>query len=335
MRLTAGRNQHHSLILRTVGMSGESYIPQCSKSTSVQRAYAKINLSLDVTGKRADGYHLVDMIMQTVGIYDTLTVAESDDETDDSGAVSLSIEMENGGTLSAGEDNLICRAVRSMQKEFGIRKEFDIHLIKRIPIAAGMAGGSTDAAAAFRAVRDLAAPSVTDEKLAELAAGLGADIPYCIYGGTKRCRGIGEILTEMPDAPDCSLVIVKPPVGVSTPWCYKTLDQTEITGRPDTEAMIRALDAHDLRAVMGSAGNVLEPVTAAAHSEIGEIEEYLRRFKPVRAMMTGSGPTVFAVFDDAEAAKKAYAAVESDPTFSGYEHFLTGFVKNPYGCRKA
>ena len=248
-------------------MSGESYIPQCSKSTSVQRAYAKINLSLDVTGKRADGYHLVDMIMQTVGIYDTLTVAESDDETDDSGAVSLSIEMENGGTLSAGEDNLICRAVRSMQKEFGIRKEFDIHLIKRIPIAAGMAGGSTDAAAAFRAVRDLSAPSVTDEKLAELAAGLGADIPYCIYGGTKRCRGIGEVLTEMPDAPNCSLVIVKPPVGVSTPWCYKTLDQTEITGRPDTEAMIRALDAHDLRAVMGSAGNVLESVTAAAHSE--------------------------------------------------------------------
>ncbi len=176
---------------------------------------------------------------------------------------------------------------------------------------------------------------MTDEKLAELAAGLGADIPYCIYGGTKRCRGIGEVLTEMPDAPNCSLVIVKPPVGVSTPWCYKTLDQTEITGRPDTEAMIRALDAHDLRAVMGSAGNVLEPVTAAAHSEIGEIEEYLRRFKPVRAMMTGSGPTVFAVFDDEEAAKKAYAAVESDPKFSGYEHFLTGFVKNPYGCRKA
>ena len=290
------------------------------------RAYAKINLGLDVTGKREDGYHLVDMIMQTVGIFDTLTFSRTGEGTEKQpGRVSLSVDRSG---LSAGADNLVCRAVERMRREYGISEGLDIRLEKRIPMAAGMAGGSTDAAAAFRAVRDLFVPEVTDSMLCELAAPLGADIPYCIIGGTRRAEGIGEVLTRLPDAPECRLVISKPPVDVPTPWVYRTLDSCPIAKHPDIPGMIRALQDGDLEELMRLSGNVLEPVTGGKYPVIGRLERFLEERGAIRAVMTGSGPTVFGVFTEEETAEKAFAGLNSSAEYGGFENFLTGMQNN-------
>ena len=191
-----------------------------------QTAYAKINLSLDVLGRREDGYHIVRMIMQTIGISDDLIF-----ETQDKDCSPMEIALAtDSGEIPCGEDNLIVRAVRSMEKEFGLRGDLKITLTKRIPVAAGLAGGSTDAAAALRAVRDLFVPEVSDGQLQRIGATLGADIPYCITGGTQLSEGIGEILTVLPDAPACGLVICKPSAGVSTGEVYKRYDSLVAAG---------------------------------------------------------------------------------------------------------
>lgn len=336
-----------------------------------QKAYAKLNLGLDVIGKRADGYHLVDMIMQTVGIFDTLEIRRMEDAP----AEQVRLRIVRGGqknirdavnpreysdgslqgpytmnpheafageleedTLTAGEDNLVVRAIRRMQQEYWISCGFEAVLIKRIPVAAGMAGGSADAAAALRGVRDLCVPEVTDRELEEIGVSLGADVPYCVTGGTKRCEGIGELLTDLPPAPECGIVILKPPIGVSTPWVYHALDAAPIARHPDIRSMIRADEAGNLREMMRpeNAWNVLEPVTAAAHPEIGQMEQFLTDAAAqagvpdglVRVMMTGSGPTCFALFDTEEQAEKVWGIVRSHPVYGGYEHACTEFV----GC---
>ena len=203
-----------------------------------QKAYAKINLSLDILGKREDGYHLVRMVMQTIGLSDDLTF-----ETGDRDCPSMEVSLEaDSGEISCGEDNLIIRAVRRMEKEFGIRKDLKITLKKRIPVAAGMAGGSTDAAAALRAVRDLFVPDAADAELQRIGASLGADIPYCVTGGTQLSEGIGEILTVLPDAPQCGLVICKPSFGVSTAEVYRKYDGLGPVRHPDIDAQIGAIE---------------------------------------------------------------------------------------------
>lgn len=288
-----------------------------------EKAYAKINLGLDVTGVRDDGYHLVKMIMQTVGISDTLTFADLGTSASDKPKITLSGAQ---GDVPAGEDNLISRAIRAMDSAYGIGHDIDVRLEKTIPVAAGMAGGSTDAAAAFRAMRDLFVPAATDEELQKLALPLGADIPYCIAGGTKLAEGIGEKLTALPAAPDCSLVIVKPGEDVSTGGIYKAYDALHNAWHPDIDGQVQAVRGGDLRGMAEKCGNVLELVTGPRCPQIKRIEQFFMECGALQAMMTGSGPTVFAVFDDERAAKMSLEKFRKSETAAGCSCFQTGFV---------
>ena len=272
-----------------------------------QKAYAKINLSLDILGRLENGYHIVKMVMQTIDLYDELVF-----ETQDRYCPSMEITLvSDNGEIPCGEDNLIVRAVRRMEAKYRIRKDLRITLKKNIPVAAGMAGGSTDAAAALRAVRDLFVPEVSDEELQKIGVTLGADIPYCVTGGTQLSEGIGEVLTLLPDAPQCGLVVCKPPVGVSTGEVYKRYDSLETVTHPDIDAQIEAIRKGDLACMAGHCGNVLEEVTGAMYPRIGEIERFFEEQGALIAKMSGSGPTVFAIFTDKETARRAAEAFEA------------------------
>ncbi len=267
-----------------------------------RKAYAKINLGLDVTGKRDDGYHLVRMIMQNVDLYDTLTY-----RLNDSGDISLSASAEG---VPTDDSNLICKVAHQLQKEYGVSKGADITLEKRIPVAAGMAGGSTDGAATYLALNELWGLGLSKEQLCKLAVKLGADIPYCIVGGTALSEGIGEVLTPIKEMPKCHLVIAKPAIAVSTGWVYTELDSKEIPVHPDIDGIRGAIEDGNLKRMCDLIGNVLEDVTTSRYSVIKDIEKILEDNGAVRAFMTGSGPTVFAVYDDKEKAKEGYRAVE-------------------------
>lgn len=272
-----------------------------------QKAYAKINLSLDILGRLENGYHIVRMVMQTIDLFDELVF-----ETQDRDCPSMEITLvSDNGEIPCGEDNLIVRAVRRMEAKYRIRKDLRITLKKNIPVAAGMAGGSTDAAAALRAVRDLFIPEVSDEELQKIGVTLGADIPYCVTGGTQLSEGIGEVLTLLPDAPQCGLVVCKPPVGVSTGEVYKRYDSLETVTHPDIDAQIEAIRKGDLACMAGHCGNVLEEVTGAMYPRIGEIERFFEEQGALISKMSGSGPTVFAIFADKEKARLAAEAFEA------------------------
>ena len=272
-----------------------------------QKAYAKINLSLDILGRLENGYHIVKMVMQTIDLSDELIF-----ETQDRECPSMEITLvTDNGEIPGGEDNLIVRAVRRMEYKYGIRRDLRITLKKNIPVAAGMAGGSTDAAAALRAVRDLFVPDVSDEELQKIGVTLGADIPYCVTGGTQLSEGIGEVLTVLPDAPQCGLVICKPPVGVSTGEVYKRYDSLEDVRHPDIDAQIEAIRLGDLAGMARECGNVLEEVTGAMYPRIGEIERFFEKEGALVSKMSGSGPTVFAVFADKQEAVRAAQAFEA------------------------
>ncbi len=267
-----------------------------------KKAYAKINLGLDVLGKRDDGYHLVKMIMQNVDIYDTLTFRRTTD-----GKITL---RANDDTIPVDDSNLICKVAKQLQEKYGVTYGAEIELVKRIPVAAGMAGGSTDGAAAYRALNDLWELGLSDKELCELAVKLGADIPYCIIGGTALSEGIGEVLTPIDGKAKYHLVVAKPDIMVSTGWVYTELDSTEITRHPDIDAVKAAIEQGDVKRMCGEIHNVLEPVTTAKYEVIKDIEKILEDNGAVRAFMTGSGPTVFAVYDDENEAKKGFEAVK-------------------------
>ena len=272
-----------------------------------QKAYAKINLSLDILGRLENGYHIVKMVMQTIDLSDELIF-----ETQDRECPSMEVTLvTDNGEIPGGEDNLIVRAVRRMEYKYGIRRDLRITLKKNIPVAAGMAGGSTDAAAALRAVRDLFVPDVSDEELQKIGVTLGADIPYCVTGGTQLSEGIGEVLTVLPDAPQCGLVICKPPMGVSTGEVYKRYDSLEDVRHPDIDAQIEAIRLGDLAGMARECGNVLEEVTGAMYPRIGEIERFFEKEGALVSKMSGSGPTVFAVFADKQEAVRAAQAFEA------------------------
>ena len=276
-----------------------------------ETAYAKINLSLDVLGRLDNGYHIVKMVMQTIDLYDELVF-----ETQDRECPSMEITLvTDSGEIPGGEDNLIVRAVRRMEAKYGIRRDLKITLKKNIPVAAGMAGGSTDAAAALRAVRDLFVPEVSDEELQKIGVSLGADIPYCVTGGTQLSEGIGEVLAVLPDAPQCGLVVCKPPVDVSTAEIYKKYDSLESVTHPDIEAQLEAISRGNLEGMARQCGNVLEEVTGPMYPEIGEIEKFFESKGALVSRMTGSGPTVFAIFanrEEAQCAADAFEAVNTD-----------------------
>lgn len=291
--------------------------------TVIEKAYAKINLGLDVVGTREDGYHLVKMIMQTVGIRDTLRFEDLGVKKNKQIRITL---KSSGRAVPDGEDNLITRAIRVMDQTYGIGHDMAVVLDKQIPVAAGMAGGSTDAAAAFRAMRELFVPEVSDTRLQELALSLGADIPYCIAGGTQLAEGIGEKLTALPDAPQCSLVIVKPEAAVPTGGIYRAYDALDNRWHPDIDGQKKAIMEGDLPAMAALGGNVLELVTGARCPQIGQIEKFFMGCGALQAMMTGSGPTVFAVFDDPKAAEASLEKFEESSTSQGCSCFQTEFV---------
>jgi 4-diphosphocytidyl-2-C-methyl-D-erythritol kinase len=225
-----------------------------------------------------------------------------------------------------GEDNLVCKAARVMQEVYGLPGGVRITLTKRIPVAAGMAGGSTDAAATFLGLRDLYGLSVSDEELQRLALPLGADIPYCIAGGTRLSEGIGEKLVRLPDAPQCHLVLVKPPVAGNTGMVYRTLDSLAEYPHPDIDGMIDRIGAGDLTGMAGKCGNVLALVTGELVPVIGQIEQFFMDRGAVCSKMSGSGPSVFAIYQEEEKAAQALREFKETEDFSDCYGALTRFV---------
>ena len=261
------------------------------------QAFAKINLGLDVLGKREDGYHEVRMIMQTIRMYDQLDMRKS---------VEPGIHLTtNKKYISVDENNLVWRAAKLMMDTCGIMEGVSIHLHKVIPVAAGMAGGSSDAAATLVGMNRLFHCGLSKEKLMELGVQIGADVPYCVLRGTALAEGIGEKLTVLPPMPDCWILIGKPGISVSTKYVYTTLDLNTDTVHPDIDGMKKALEDGNLYGITERMGNVLQDVTIPAYLEVERIKEQMKTLGAVNAMMSGSGPTVFGIFDNEEKAQEA------------------------------
>lgn len=261
------------------------------------QAFAKINLGLDVLGKREDGYHEVRMIMQTIRMYDQLDMRKS---------VEPGIHLTtNKKYIPVDENNLVWRAAKLMMDTCGIIEGVSIHLHKVIPVAAGMAGGSSDAAATLVGMNRLFHCGLSKEKLMELGVQIGADVPYCVLRGTALAEGIGEKLTVLPPMPDCWILIGKPGISVSTKYVYTTLDLNTNTVHPDIDGMKKALEDGNLYGITERMGNVLQDVTIPAYPEVERIKEQMKTLGAVNAMMSGSGPTVFGIFDNEEKAQEA------------------------------
>lgn len=261
-----------------------------------RKAYAKVNLGLDIIGRREDGYHLVRMVMQQIGLYDVLTF-EKKKEPGVLMKLTEDCTIPDIAKMPLDDRNLILRAAKAVLEKYDIRCGVTITLEKHIPMAAGMAGGSTDCAAALAGVAELFETGSTPEELAEMGVRLGADVPYCLLGGTALAEGIGEKLTRLPDLPECRFLVIKPSFGVSTQEVYTAYDsrKPEEVQHPDIDGMVAALQAGDITGVTRRLGNVLEPVTAVNHPEIFRIEERLKETGIMSTIMTGSGPTVFGI----------------------------------------
>lgn len=265
-------------------------------NTLTRKAYAKINLGLDVVRRLENGYHEVRMIMQTVGIHDVLTFK----------AAQSGIRITtDSGELPVGEDNLIYKAARLLTETGNVQEGVEIHLEKHIPIAAGMAGGSSDAAATLLGLNDLFSLGMSEERLRELGVRIGADVPYCIMGGTALAEGIGELLTPLPPAPPCVLLIAKPDIQVSTKYVYEHLDAAGVWQHPDIDGMRLAIENGDLSGVTARLGNVLETVTAERYPVIGQIKEEMLAQGALGSLMSGSGPTVFGIYGEEKQARQA------------------------------
>lgn len=263
------------------------------------RALAKINLGLDILGKRDDGYHEVRMIMQTIQMYDVLELHRSKTP-----GISL---VTNLPFVPSDERNLVYKAAKLLMDEFHVEEGISMKLDKSIPVAAGMAGGSSDAAAAFVGVNRLFNLGLSERELMERAVKVGADVPYCVMRGTALAEGIGEKLTWIPQVPKCYILVGKPGVSVSTKMAYENLHLDEIKERPDIDGMIQDITNGDLYAMVSKMGNVFEPGIIGRYPVIQEIKDLMEANGALKAMMSGSGPTVFGIFDDAEKMEKAAA----------------------------
>ncbi len=281
-----------------------------SGNRAIARSYAKINLTLDVTGKRDNGYHDVRMIMQTLSLFDLVIV----DKEREGIAVSTNIKH-----LPTGEKNIAWKAAKLFFDELGIFGGAKILIHKNIPIAAGLAGGSGNAAAVLCALDKLYNTNLPLEKLLKMGEKLGADVPFCIIGGTVLAEGIGEIMTELPSFPKTDILLVKPPVSVSTAKIYEEIDSLENPIHPDTDGMIDAIKNGDIDAVSKKLSNIMEDVTVSEAPEILKIKEDLIKMGAKGALMSGSGPTVYGIFDNFEKAKIAHD--EFSKTYK--ETFLT------------
>lgn len=260
------------------------------------KALGKINLGLDVLGKRENGYHDVRMIMQTVYLYDEVTLEKRQEP-----GITVSTNLIY---LPTDKTNIAYRAAKILLDEFGERRGVAIHLKKHIPVAAGMAGGSADAAAVLFGMNRMFGWKLSEKELMERGVTLGADVPYCIMRGTALAEGIGEKLTRLPAMPKCHLLIAKPPISVSTKLVYEKLDALAIVDHPDIDGIIEGLKDRDLIRVAGSMGNVLQNVTETEYPVITQIKEEMIKGGAINAMMSGSGPTVFGLFKERSMAKK-------------------------------
>jgi 4-diphosphocytidyl-2-C-methyl-D-erythritol kinase len=280
------------------------------------KAYAKVNLGLDIVGTREDGYHLVRMIMQSLDLADIITIKK----TDKAGV----IDVQDG--LNLGKDNLIYKAADKVLAGTGVLDKYGVEIMmeKHIPVAAGMAGGSSDAAATLKGLNELFDLKLHDKELMEIGVKLGADVPYCIMLGTALSEGIGEVLTRLPDIPRVTFLIAKPPVSVSTQEAYRDFDSLKVVKHPDIDAQTDAIYKGDIREITALCGNVLETVTAGKYPEIGQLEEIMEANGAIKAMMSGSGPTVFGVFEDVETAEAAKKKV--DESGLALETYVVGAI---------
>ena len=261
------------------------------------KAYAKINLSLDVVGKRSDGYHLLEMIMQTIDLYDEITVEKIEKD--------IKIRC-NKSYVPTDERNLAYKAAKMFLEKYKIKSGVEIFIKKNIPVSAGLAGGSTDAAGVLKLMNRLFEINASDEELMEMGLPLGADVPYCIKGGTCLCEGVGEVITELPRFKDKIVVLVKPPFGVSTKGVYQEFNIERSKIHPDTNKLINAIKSNDLKYVSKNMKNLLENVTLKKHKVLISIKEEMRYYGAIGTMMSGSGPTIFALFDDMQKAQKTF-----------------------------
>lgn len=273
------------------------------QDTITLKALAKINLGLDVLGRRDNGYHDVRMVMQTIYLYDNVTIKKTE---------KAEIRLKtNLFYLPINEDNIAYKAAKMLMDEFALTEGVEITLEKRIPVAAGLAGGSSNAAAVLVGMNRLFSLGLTLEELMKRGVLLGADVPYCVMRGTVLAEGIGEILTPLSPLPKCHVLIAKPGINVSTKDVYEKLDSKEIANHPDIEGILEGLEKQDLRKVVSSMGNVLEEVTIQMYPVIDQIKQVMKEAGAMNAMMSGSGPTVFGIFDDRAAAKEALKRIRS------------------------
>lgn len=264
------------------------------------KAMAKINLGLDVVRKREDGYHEVRMIMQTVNVYDKIELKKCQEP-----GISVTTNLHY---LPVNENNLAYKAAKLLMDEFPSIPGVEIYLQKHIPVAAGMAGGSADAASVLFGMNRMFELKLSLEELMSRGVKIGADVPYCLMRGTALAEGIGEKLTRLPSAPKCHVLLAKPSVNISTKFVYENLHANELKPwqHPDIDGQIEAICRHDLKKMAALMGNVLETVTIPVCPVIAQIRDFMKERGALNAMMSGSGPTVFGLYDDEEKAKNAY-----------------------------
>ena len=280
------------------------------------KAYGKINLGLDVIRKRPDGYHDLDMIMQMVDVYDDVIIEKKAGEE--------IVVKADAAVLSNGKDNLAYMAAKMLFDEFGIKSGVEITIHKRIPIAGGMAGGSSDCATTLIGINEMFNLGLSKQQLMERGVKLGADVPYCVLGGTAIARGIGEVLTPLPTPPQCHVIIAKPPISVSTAYVYGHIRPDEITKRPDIEQMALAIKEQDLNKLSNLLYNVMEEVTVSEYPVIEKLKSIMLENGALNSIMSGSGPTVFGLFDDREKAQAAMKALDSKELTE--QLYLTKFI---------
>lgn len=265
------------------------------------KALAKINLGLDVVRKREDGYHEVRMVMQTIHLFDRLEIKQTN-----TGKIDISTNL---AFLPTNENNLVYKAAKLLMDEFQIKDGISVKLHKHIPVAAGMAGGSTDAAAILYGMNRIFDLGLSREELMQRGVKLGADVPYCVMRGTALAEGIGEELTALPPMVKCPVLIAKPQISVSTKFVYDNLKLNDKTVHPDIDKLVADIKEKDLTKIAADMGNVLETVTIPNYPVIAEIKNKMMECGAINSMMSGSGPTVFGLFDNEDTAAAAYGAM--------------------------
>ena len=284
------------------------------------KALAKINLGLDVVRRRDDGYHEVRMIMQTINLFDRLEIKKIKEP-----AIKIHTNL---FFLPVNENNLVYKAAKLLIDEFGIQEGVSVGLTKKIPVAAGMAGGSTDAAAMLFGMNRLFGLGLSKKQLMERGVKIGADVPYCIMRGTALAEGIGDMLSPLPAMVKCPVLIAKPQISVSTKFVYQNLKLDDKTVHPDIDRLIEDIRNKDLKAVSDHMGNVLESVTIPNYPVISQIKEQMMDSGAVGSMMSGSGPTVFGLFDDSRTAQLAFGKIKRSGLAK--QVYLTSIYNNNY-----